>query len=202
MKKFTDLSLENYLNELSSAEPVPGGGSVSAYVGSLAMGLTQMVGRISLKRKRKEGLSPEEDRKESERRDKILKIIDVVEKIKRDAFAIVNLDPEVYEEVGKAYGNPAKMEEALWKSFQMQAELVFLTVSARDRNDELMTLVSGSIKNDLLVSSALSKAAFEGAYDTAMINVVYMKDAANKEKAEKTLQDLKGRFYKGAMHAD
>lgn len=202
MKKFTDLSLENYLNELSSAEPVPGGGSVSAYVGSLAMGLTQMVGRISLKRKRKEGLSPEEDRKESERRDKILKIIDVVEKIKRDAFAIVNLDPEVYEEVGKAYGNPAKMEEALWKSFQMQAELVFLTVSARDRNDELMTLVSGSIKNDLLVSSALSKAAFEGAYDTAMINVVYMKDAANKDKAEKTLQDLKGRFYKGAMHAD
>lgn len=202
MRKFTDLSLENYLNELSSAEPVPGGGSVSAYVGSLAMGLTQMVGRISLKRKKKEGLPPEEDRKETERREKIQKIIDTIEKTKRDAFAIVNLDPEVYGEVGKAYGNPVQTEEALWKSFQMQAELVFLTVTARDRNEELMNLVSGSIKNDLLVSSALSKAAFEGAYDTAMINVVYMKDASNKEKAEKTLQDLKGRFYKGAMHAN
>ncbi len=202
MKKFTDLSLENYLNELSSAEPVPGGGSVSAYVGSLAMGLTQMVARISLKRKKKEGLSPEEDRKETDRREKIQRVIDAVEKIKRDAFAIVNLDPEVYGEVGKAYGDPEKMEQALWKSFQMQAELVFLTVTARDRNEELMNLVSGSIKNDLLVSAALSKAAFEGAYDTAMINVVYMKDAANKERAEKTLQELKGRFYKGAVHAN
>lgn len=202
MKKFTELSLENYLNELSSAEPIPGGGSVSAYVGALAMGLTQMVGRISLKRKKKEGLSAEEDRKEAERREKIQKIVDTVEKIKRDAFMIVNLDPEVYEEVGKAYGQPEKMEQALWKSFQMQAELVFLTVSARDRNDELMSLVSGSIKNDLLVSAALSKAAFEGAYDTAMINVVYMKDPANKEKAEKTLQDLKRRFYKGEVHAN
>lgn len=202
MRKFTDLSLENYLHELASAEAVPGGGSVSAYVGSLAMGLTQMVGRISLKRKKKEGLSPEDDRKENERREKIQKIVEVVEKIKRDAFSIVNLDPEVYGEIGKSYGNAEKMEEALWKSFQMQAELVFLAVAARDRNEELMSLVSGSIKNDLLVSAAFSKAAFEGAYDTAMINVVYMKDAANKEKAEKTLQDLKGRFYKGTVHAN
>ena len=201
MKKFTDLSLENYLNELSSAEPVPGGGSVSAYVGSLAMGLTQMVARISLKRKKKEGLSPVDERKENERREKIQNVIDSVEKIKRDAFAVVNLDPEVYEEVGKAYGQPEKMEEALWKSFQMQADLVFLTIVARERNEDLMNLVSGSIKNDLLVSAALSKAAFEGAYDTAMINVVYMKDPKNKEKSEKALAELKARFYKGAVHA-
>ncbi len=200
MKKFTDLSLENYLHELSSAEPIPGGGSVSAYVAALAMGLTQMVGRISVKRKKKDGLSAEENKKEDLRRDKIQQIIDSVEKTKRDAFGIVNLDPMAYDEVMKAYGQPEKLEEALWKSFQMQADLVFLTVVAREKNSELMNLVSGSIKNDLLVSEALSKSAFEGAYHTAMINVVYMKNPEKKKKAESALQELKARFEKGAVH--
>ena len=204
MKKFTDLSLENYLNELSGSEPVPGGGSVSAYVAALAMGLTQMVGRISLKRKKKDGLSPEEDRKENERREKIQKIVDSVEKTKRDAFGIVNLDPVAYDEVMSATKSSAdgvKLEEALWKSFQMQADLVSLVVLSHERNEQLKGLVSGSIKNDLLVSDALSKSAFEGAYHTAMINVVYMKDAEKKQCAEKSLQELKLRFEKGAVHA-
>lgn len=200
MKKFTDLSLENYLNELAGPEPVPGGGSVSAYVAGLAMGLTQMVGRISLKRKKKEGLSPEEDHKENERREKIQKLVDSVEKTKRDAFGIVNLDPAAYEEVMKSYGDAAKLEESLGKSFQMQADLVALVVLAHEWNEQLKSLVSGSIKNDLLVSDALSKAAFEGAYHTAMINVVYMKDAEKKARAEKSLQELKARFERGAAH--
>ncbi len=57
MEKFTTLSLEKYLNELASEKPVPGGGSVSAYVASLAMGLTQMVARIAIKRKKKETIT-------------------------------------------------------------------------------------------------------------------------------------------------
>ena len=81
MKKFTDLSLESYLNELASAEPVPGGGSVSAYVGALAMGLTQMVAKISLARKKKQGLSPEDEKKDGENRVIMEKIVQSLEKI-------------------------------------------------------------------------------------------------------------------------
>jgi formiminotetrahydrofolate cyclodeaminase len=103
--------------------------------------------------------------------------------------------------VMKAYGNPAQLEDALGKSYQMQADLVALVVLAHDWNSQLKDLVSGSIKNDLLVSDALSKAAFEGAYHTAMINVVYMKDADKKQRAEKAMQELKARFEKGAAHA-
>lgn len=194
MKKFTDLSLENYLQELSSPEIVPGGGSVSAYAAALAMGLTQMVGRISLKRKKKEGLTPEESRKEDERRERIQKIIDSVEKTKRDAFSIVNLDPVVYEELTQSYGQPQKLEDSLWKSYQMQADLVGLVILAAGWNTQLKGLVSGSIKNDLLVSDALSKAAFDGAYHTAMINVVYMKDPEKKQRAEKALEELKIKY--------
>lgn len=193
MKKFTDLSLENYLNELSSAEPVPGGGSVSAYVSALGMGLTQMVGHVSLKRKKKEGLSPEEDKKENARRAAIQKLVESLEKTKRDAFQIVNVDPAVYEEVMAVWGTE-KLEAALEDSFRIQAELAFLVTMAYEWNRSMTELVSGSIKNDLIVSAALFESAFKGAYHTALINVHYMKDSGRRQRSEKSLSEIKARF--------
>ena len=186
MKKYTDLTLETYLNHLASAEPVPGGGSAAAYVAALGMALTQMVGRVALARKKKPG-NPET----------IQKIIDSVEKAKRDAFQIVNLDPQVYQDVMEASEHPEKMEDALQNSFRLQADLAFLVVMAREWNSNLQGLIQGSIKNDLLVAASLLEAAFHGACHTAMINVRYMKDAARKATAEKAVAELKARFEKG-----
>ena len=197
LKKFTDLSLEAYLNELSSDSPVPGGGSVSAYAAALAMGLMQMVARISLKRKIKPALSPEELKKENERRSSLQKITESLEKTRRDAFQIVNLDPKVYYEVMEAMkqcGAPEKMEDALQNSFRLQADLAFLIVMAREWNYNLADLVSGSIKNDLLVSAGLLEAAFHGAYHTATINMKYMKQEEKKVHALRALEELKTRF--------
>lgn len=197
MKKFTGLSLENYLHELASKNPVPGGGSVCAYVGALAMGLSQMAARIRLKRKKKAGLSPEEEKKEYQTRQTLQKIIESLEKTKRDAFQIVNLDPQVYEEVMAGYGDPAKLEDALQNSFRLQADLAFLIVMAREWNAALAGMVQGSIKNDLLVSAGLFEGAFRGASQTAMINVQSMKNPEHKKRAEQALEKLKTRFEKG-----
>jgi len=60
-------------------------------------------------------------------------------------------------------------------------------------------LVSGSIKNDLLVSASLNEAAFRGAFHTAIINVKYMKNEDEKFHAEKAMYELKSRFEKGEM---
>ncbi len=201
MKKYTDLTLEQYLNELASEAPVPGGGSASAYVAALAMGLTQMVGRVSLKRKKKAGLSAEEEKKDAQKRAAVQKIVDVLEKSRRDVFQIVNLDPQVYQEVLNASGDSAKMEDALQNSFRLQADLAFLVAMAKEWNAGMMELAAGSIKNDLLVAASLLQAAFVGAYHTAMINVKYMKDEQKKQHAEKALGELKARFEKEAPGA-
>lgn len=197
MEKFTTLSLEEYLNQLSSERPVPGGGSVSAYVASLAMGLSQMVAKITLSRKPKAGLTGEEARKDTETRAEVEKILAALEKAKRDAFQIVNLDPKVFEEVMAAYRQPDKIEDALENSFRLQADLAFLIIMAREWTAQLAGLVKGSIKNDLLVSADLLEGAFKGAHHTAMINVVYMKDQLRRERSEKALDELKRRFEKG-----
>jgi methenyltetrahydrofolate cyclohydrolase len=200
--KFTHQTLEQYLHELSSDRPVPGGGSVSAYVASLAMGLSQMVIRISLKRKKKADATLEEEARETQRRSTLENILESLEKAKRDAFQIVNLDPEVYEQVMSAWGGDAtRMEDALHNSFRLQADLAFLIVMASEWNTALDELISGSIKNDLLVSAGLLKGAFHGAYHTAMINVKYMKDASRRDQASKALEELKVRYNKGKVHA-
>ncbi len=197
MKKFTDLTIGQYLEELSSAEPVPGGGSVSAYVAALGMGLSQMVARVALGRKKKPGMTPTEENNDAAHRTTLQKIADSLEETKRDAFQIVEIDPKIYQEVIAASGNAAKMEDALQNSFRLQADLALLIVMAREWNAAIGEIVKGSIANDLVVSAGLLEGAFQGAYHTAMINVKYMKDTVKKQHAEKALTELKDRFGKG-----
>lgn len=200
MSALTDLTLKQYLEQLQSGEPVPGGGSASAYVASLAMGLSQMVSRIALARKKKAGLSPEEDQKETERRATIQKVLDSLSKASDDAFQIVDLDPKVFQEVMSASGDEVRMEDALHNSFRLQADLALLIVMGREWNAVLASLVKGSIANDLLVAASFYESAFHGAYHTAMINVKYMKSETRKQQAEKALSDLKARYEEGTVH--
>jgi formiminotetrahydrofolate cyclodeaminase len=201
MKKYTDLSLETYLEKLASAAPVPGGGSVSAYAGALGMGLTQMVARIALNRKPKKDLTPEQTFQEEANRKRMQEIIDSLEKTKTDALLVVSLDPQVYDEVMACYKEGAsseKLEDALQNAFRLQADLALILVMAKEWNSHMKTLVKGAVANDLIVSDGLLSAAFEGAYHTAHINVVYMKNKERKEHAEKALEELRNRFEKGS----
>lgn len=200
MKKYTDLSLDAYLKELSSDAPVPGGGSVSAYAGALGMGLTQMVARIALKRKPKADLAPEQKFQDEANRKRMQEVIDSLEKTKADALEVVSLDPQVYDEVMACYKDAAgaeKLEDALQNAFRLQADLALILVMAKEWNAHMKTLVKGAVANDLIVSDGLLAAAFEGAFHTAHINVVYMKNQERKARAEKALEELRSRFTKG-----
>jgi formiminotetrahydrofolate cyclodeaminase len=197
MKNYSELSLQKYLNELSSDAPIPGGGSVSAYAAALALGLMQMVARITLKRKVKPDLSPADLKQEEESRTALKKIVDQAELVKSQAMQTVSADPQVYDEVMSGYAkklSDAEMDELLLKAFHMQADLAQKIASAIDLNGKLAGLVKGAIKNDLIVSQHLLRAAFQGAYHTAHINLVYMKDAAKKAAAEKELEEASRNF--------
>jgi len=201
MKKYTDLSLAEYIEKLASDAPVPGGGSVSAYAGALGMALTQMVARIALKRKPKADLTQEQKFQNEANRQRMQEIVDSLEKTRSDALEVVSLDPKVYDEVMACYkegANPEKLEDALQNAFRLQADLALILVMAKEWNEHMKTLVKGSVANDLIVSDGLLSAAFEGAFHTAHINVVYMKNQERKERAEKALAELRSRFTKGA----
>jgi formiminotetrahydrofolate cyclodeaminase len=197
MKDYSALSLKNYLNELASDAPVPGGGSVSAYSAALALGLMQMVAGITLKRKIKPELSAEEKSQEEKNKTALREIVSEVEMVKNQAMQVVSTDPQVYDEVMNAYArkaSEAEIDAALLKAFQLQSDLSKKIAQALDLNGKLAGLVKGSIKNDLIVAQHLLKAAFQGAYHTAHINIVCLKDAEKKALAEKELAATRTNF--------
>jgi len=195
VKKYTSLSLTRYLAELSSDKPVPGGGSVSAYAASLGIGLAEMVAQIGMKR-----VAPES-------KAAIRKTLKLLAKARKNALQVVDLDPKVYQTVMSTYtkakkvSDPVKknrmIDEALENSFRLQADLALLTIMAKEGARSLDGAIKGSITNDLKVSQALLDAAFRGAYDTARINVVYLKDPQKKTRAEQALEELRKRFEIG-----
>ena len=197
MKNYSALSLQQYLEELSSDSPIPGGGSVSAYSAALALGLMQMVARITLKRKIKPDLSAEDKAQEEKNKVTLNEIVDQVEVVKNQAMLVVSTDPQVYDEVMGAYARKAsegEIESALLKAFQLQADLSKKIAKALDLNGKLAGLVKGAIKNDLIVAQHLLKAAFQGAYHTAHINIVCLKDEAKKQAAEEELAAIRLNF--------
>ena len=192
MKKFTSLSLTRYLAELSSKKPVPGGGSVSAYVAALGMGLTEMAAQIGM------------TRADPSTQASIQKTISLLRKARKDTLQIVDLDPKVYLHVLKTYAKAKKIsekekknqliDEALENSFRLQADLALLVTMAQGAARSLEGVIRGSISNDLRVSRSLLRAAFKGACDTAEINRVTMKDPQKKERAGRALEEVKKRF--------
>lgn len=185
---YSDLSLKKYISELASERPIPGGGGTSALVAALGVGLALMVARISLKHL------------DSDKQKELNKTIDLLERLRASAEQVIDLDPRVYQGVMNAYiqkknisdSNQANelIDAALKNSFKLQADLCLLITTAKQLLSRVDSFTKGSIRNDLIVSSALLDGAFKGALATARINVEYMKDSGAKEQSNQTLKQL------------
>ena len=191
---YANSSIKNYLRELASERPTPGGGGTSALVAALGIALVVMVSRISLKH-----LDPK-------RRKSLSRAIKLLEHLRRDAEQIIDLDPKVYQEVMASYKRlktsvnrekaKANVENSLANSFRLQADLALMVVMAKQLLGTIDTFVKGSIRNDLVVASGLLDGAFKGAVATARINVVYMKKGRPRRHFEQALGKLDQRFRK------
>ena len=186
--------IKEYLNKLSSPEPVPGGGGTSALVAALGMGLMMMVARIALKRL------------DTAKQKSLNKTIKLLEHLRKNAEQIIDLDPKTYQEVIQSYARLKKLgktpktqagvETALANSFRLQADLALLIIMAKGLLFTIDGSTKGSIRNDLIVASGLLDGAFHGAWATARINVVYMKEGKQRQHFEKALGTLEQKFRK------
>lgn len=93
-------SSSDFLQELASKAPVPGGGGAAALGGAIGMALSNMVGNLTVGKKRYADV-------EGEVKDLLEQGYKIIDELK----ALVDKDAEVFEPLSKAYGLPKDTPE-------------------------------------------------------------------------------------------
>ena len=172
----------DFLEQLSSSAPIPGGGGASAAVGAFASALGLMVTNLTVGKKKYADVEEE-----------ILEIREKLEQKKQDLVRMVDEDAEAFEPLAKAYRMPKETEEEqAEKEKVMEAALknaadAPLCIMKTIVDTLEMFRVLGEKGRRLAVSDAgvailFSQAALEGASLNIFINTKMMKDQEEAER--------------------
>lgn len=192
-------SCNDFIQELSSKAPVPGGGGASAYVAALGMALGSMVGNLTLGKKKYQDV--EED---------IKVLLAKSEDVINDLKDLVAKDAEVFYPLSQAYGLPKNTEEekaakeaalqhALIDATMVPLEIAKHCLKAIELHEEYAKKGTSIAISDVGVGVVFCKAALQGAKLNVLINTKIMKDAELKNKIESELQEIES---KGLAKAD
>jgi formiminotetrahydrofolate cyclodeaminase len=96
---FSDKTLQAFLDEVASAEPAPGGGSVAALSGALGASLVAMVCRLTIGKKGYETVSAE-----------MQTILPRAEALQRELRDLMQADTDAYARVMDAYKLPKQTD--------------------------------------------------------------------------------------------
>ena len=172
----------DFLEQLSSSAPIPGGGGASAAVGAFASALGLMVTNLTVGKKKYADVEEE-----------ILEIREKLEQKKQDLVRMVDEDAEAFEPLAKAYRMPKETEEEqAEKEKVMEAALknaaeAPLCIMETIVDTMEMIRVLGENGSRLAVSDAgvailFAQAALEGASLNIFINTKMMKDQEGAER--------------------
>ena len=181
-----NLTINDFLTELSSKAPVPGGGGASALVGAAGCSLGTMVGNLTLGKK-----------KYADVQEDIQELIIKSEKLKEELLELINEDAKAFEPLSKAYGLPKDTpEEIAYKDEVMEkalyeASIVPLNIMKKIYemilfHDEYAAKGTRIAISDVAVGVVFCKSALLGASMNVFINSKSMKnrDTADKLNAE------------------
>lgn len=195
--EFKEYKVEEFLNDLASSSPSPGGGSVAGLVSALAASLNSMVYSLTVNKKAFEKMEMEEkklvlDYKEASDRF-IKKSIDSMEK-DREAFNKLmdcyKLPKDTEEEV--TYRNKAIAEKtigAMMAPYQLAKE----AYNFYDNIDVAVKYGNKMLLSDAICAAILLNAAIESSIENVKINLASIK---NKDYAKKVDNEMKEIYTK------
>ena len=195
--EFIDYSCKAFVEATASADPVPGGGSVSALVGALGAALGSMVGHLTPLEKMEEGDARE-----------FAADLEEIQQIQRDLLGLIQKDIDNFEPLSKLYGmksdDPVEKErikaakqEALLQACQAPIEMIEKCARAIKLSRGFAEKASKVVVSDAGACAVICKAAMQSASFNVYINTSMMKDKklASKINSECAQQIV----YYGAM---
>lgn len=202
--KMLEKPATQFLSELSSNAPVPGGGGASAAVGAFAAALGMMVTNLTIGKK-----------KYADYDEEVKAVRDRLEGLRDQLIDLVDGDAVAFEPLSKAYSIPKDdperdtiMENALYEASVVPMSIMETVLAAAKELEVLVEKGSKLAVSDVGVGILFAQAAIEGASLNVYINTKSMKDrdraAALDAKADAIIAEgaaLKERIYSGVLAA-
>ena len=190
MSKLTDLRSKDFLTELASSAPAPGGGGGAAMAGALAAALASMVANLTIG---KEKFAAQEC--------EVKALLQEAEQVRQDLLALVEDDAAVFNSFMACYKLPkttdaekAARTAAIRKAAKQAAEVPLAIARASYKvlqlAHRLVIIGNPGVITDGACSALLARAALRCAEYNVRINLGLTKDEAYNEQVAAELNKL------------
>lgn len=185
---------KQFIEELASAAPTPGGGAACAYVGVLATCLTSMVGNLTVGKERYRNV-------EEEACQKLVQLEGIRERLAN----LVRADEEAFAPLAAAYRMPrgtdeeralreAAVQEALYGASEVPLEVMETILEALGVAKFFAYNGNRSALSDIGAAATFARAAAHGVRMTVVANISSMKDEQRariyKQRMDSLLADI------------
>jgi len=185
-----DKKVSNFLDELASNSPTPGGGSVAALAGALGAALISMVGNLTIGKKKYEDV--EED---------IKKIISSSEKLRYELSQLIEEDVKAFNNFMATYKMPKetedekkirteKIQESLIEAAKVPLKVAYKCLEVLSLSREVAEKGNINVISDAGVAVLLAEAALESAILNVKINLRMIKDEKTREELSSSIKEI------------
>ncbi|UCF49963.1 MAG: glutamate formimidoyltransferase [Thermoplasmatales archaeon] len=172
------MKINNFLSELASSSPAPGGGSVAALAGGLGAALSSMVCNLTIGKE-----------KYSEVQNIIKDTLKKSEKIRKDLTRLIDEDTEAFNDVMKAFKMPKETEEqkekrskAIQEGYKTAAKVPLETAKTCERILDIARIVAEKGNQNSITDSAVSALMAQVGVESAILNVTINLGSIKDEK--------------------
>ena len=184
------LKVSDFLSELASKSPAPGGGSVAALSGALGSSLTSMVCNLTIGKEKYKNVE-----------DEIIQILKKSENLRKKLTELIDKDTEAFNDVMKAFKMPKETEnqikkrkQAIQNGYKTASQVPFETAQTCEKIlDIAMFVAKNGNENSITdsgVSALIAKAGVEGAILNVKINLGSIQDEEFVKKLSSKLDKM------------
>ena len=196
-KKLVDMSLKDFVDELSRDSPAPGGGSVAALSGAISSALASMVANLTYGKKKYKDVWEE-----------MAEVARKAQSLKSNFISLVDKDSDTFNLLMSAFSLPKKsdeekkirkekIEEATKLAIDVPKESLKLSLEAMELAEVLTEKGNKNALSDAGVAALTAYTAAYAAYLNVLINLLGLSDDeyANKtrEEVEEKLKEAEKR---------
>ena len=192
--KLVEKTVLDFVNEVDSSSPAPGGGSVSALAGSLGTALARMVGHLTVGKKAYRKLTEEQQQN-------FEVTLQQLEDIKDQLNVLIDEDTEAFNQIMAAFKMPKEtdedkkarkeaIEEATKGAIEVPMKVALLSAEALDILDVVLEFGNKNCTSDVGVAVTQLIASVQGALMNVKINLPGLSDEEEKQTLQQEADEL------------